>query len=377
MPAAASPPKNQPAAPLRYFGENLFLLNAEELPAFPEMTDKEIFQAAAPLPKNMYQLTILKIFPPDTPPEKINTELQKFAGFPRPIQQAEVESLTESGFPILKTADSHFVLKAPASVPVGSVVLFEARPMTAEQIIAGVQQQETDNIPLAQNRPAPAFDPLLSTEWPAMQEALQTLQQIDPPVAQVLRHSLPTPTVNLPPAALFFLAALRSGVLDNWLGGNALQVLQTAGKKDLIARLGGDFDKISSQSRETLADGWRSISIPLLHDDQLSQMQFYVRHQQDQDHGGKDGEQKPATRFVLNLHLSRMGDMQLDGFIHKKNFDVILRTEENLPFSARQELMKSFTKGLEQVRMQGGISFQTRQQSWVTLELPQHAGRFI
>jgi hypothetical protein len=64
-----------------------------------------------------------------------------------------------------------------------------------------------------------------------------------------------------------------------------------------------------------------------------------------------------------------MGAMQLDGYIQKKKFDMILRTEDKLPFDMRQELMKRFAQGLSQVNMQGGISFQTRQQGWMAPEV--------
>ena len=185
---------------------------------------------------------------------------------------------------------------------------------------------------------------------------------------------LPTPTPNFVPTALFFLAALRLGSVESWLGENTLRSLQQAGKKELAERLGSDFGKLSSLSKETLADGWRSISMPLLYDDQLSQMQFYVRRQYDQDGENEEDGAKPATRFIMNLNLSRMGEMQLDGFIRKKNFDVILRTEEKLPFNMRQELMKRFAQGLDQVQMQGKISFQTRKESWITVSLPQQSG---
>jgi len=322
-------------------------------------------QPSTALPQNMYQLKILKIFPPDTPPEQIKIAVQK-TDKPE-LQLAEVKTITPGGQPIFKTvdgaADRNFVIKTPVNVPVGSTVLFEAAPMTPE---AGNQ----DIFPASGFR-------LLGNAWPNLHEALQVIQQADPSAAQALRNSLPTPSAHLAPATLFFLAALRLGSIDNWLGDNALKALRAAGKKDLLERLGGDFGKISGQSREILADEWRSISVPLLHDEQISQMQFYIRRHRDQGGAGKDHEQKPMTRFVLNLHLSRMGDMQLDGLIRKKHFDIVLRTEEKLPFDMRQELMRRFAQGLDQVQMQGGISFQTRQQGWVTVPAAQQKGALV
>ncbi|MBI3440951.1 MAG: hypothetical protein HY052_03980 [Proteobacteria bacterium] len=332
-------------------------------------------QADLPLPKNMYQLTIIKIFPPDTPSQQIKTMLQKATMTTPQALEAKIETITPSGFPILKTAGGRFVIKTPVDISVGSTVIFAAVPMTPDQIIASSQPQAM-NTPLTQLGTAPAqgLDPLLSTTWPALHEALQVIQQSDPAAAQMLRHTLPTPTHNLAPTALLFLAALRQGTVENWLGSTILQALQAAGKQDLAARLDSDFGKISRQSKELLTDEWRAISIPLLHDEHISQMQFYVRRQYDQNNDSRDREKKPATRFILNMQLSRMGPLQLDGFIQKKSFDIVLRSEEKLPFEMRQELMKRFARGLDQVHMQGGISFQGKQQGWVNINLPQQSG---
>ena len=39
----------------------------------------------------------------------------------------------------------------------------------------------------------------------------------------------------------------------------------------------------------------------------------------------------------------------------------------------RRELTEGFAKGLSQVKLQGEISFQTRAQKWVTIDVP-HQG---
>lgn len=356
--------KNLPLLKRDTFGENrsFSISDIHEIPAYAGRTERVVFQAESSVPKDMYQLNILKIFSPDMPPEKIEIALQK-TETPTPML-AKVEMVTSNRSPILKTADSHFVIKTPVSVPVGSVVIFEAGIVTPEAGIKDISSFQSSGLPFSVHGDA----------WPDLREALQILLSSTSNMVQAFRNTLPTPTPRFVPTALFFLAALRLGSIDNWLGDNTLKFLRQVGKKELVERLGSDFGKLSSMSKETLADGWHSISMPLLYDDQLSQMQFYVRHQYDNKDGDKEDVAKPATRFILNLHLSRMGEMQLDGFVRKKDFDVILRTEEKLSFDMRQELMKCFSQGLDQVRMQGKISFQTRQQSWITVNLPQQAG---
>lgn len=302
------------------------------------------------LPQNMYQLKIVSVTPPG-----------QQAPVPQPNAiQGKVEFITSGGFPVVRAGDSHFILRSMASVAVGSTVEFEPSAMSPQQMVATLASSSKTLLPL------------LSATWPALQEALDGMAATAPEMAAQMQNTIPTASPKLAPTALFFLAALKIGMAESWLGPQVLQTLRDTGKSNLAERLTGDFGKISAQAKDILGGEWKGISMPLLHEGEISQMQFYIRRQHDEREQEKDdGTRTAPTRFILNLHLSRMGDMQLDGLLRKKNFDLILRSAEALPLTMRQELMQSFAKGLAQAEMQGGISFQTRQQSWVTIDLPQ------
>jgi hypothetical protein len=351
-------------------------------------------QAAVTLPQNMFEVRVLQIL---TPPPPASAPTAQLAPAPPPallpslpqaqVMQGEVESVTPSGLPVIRTDDgAHFVLQTPAPLPQGSRITFEARPMTPREIMqhAMAQPQGKATGPL----PAPAaqpLDPLRAREWPALEKALNVVERDTPAVAASVKESLPALPPALPvtavpvpaarslaPPALLFLAALRLGDIENWLGGKTIQALRDAGHGALAERLAGDFGKIAEQAQTPLPGGWKMISMPLLYDDSLSQMQFFVRRQDEREGGGRQDENaRPVTRFLLNLSLSRLGDMQLDGLVHHKQFDLILRTGEPLTIDIRQEIMKRFALGLDQTGMQGGVSFQVKRQSWVTVEMPQ------
>ena len=306
-------------------------------------------------------LRILGVFPPGTTPEQVGTAINLPPAAKASLQTATVESVTAGGIPVLKTEHRHMTLTIPAAVQTGSIVAFE--PVAAAP----------EKAPVLKELP-PVFNPLSSLSWPALEETIQVVAHTAPEAAALLRDTLPSPTPRLPAAALFFLAALRMGSVENWLGEKNLSLLRAAGKKDLIEKLGGDFSRLSAQSKESLPGEWRAISMPLLHDEHLSQMQFFVRHQHEQEKGDEKDGKTPVTRFILNLKLSRMGDMQLDGLVRQKKFDLILRTDEKMPLTMRQELMQAFAKGLDQAKMQGGMSFQTRTQGWVQVIPPPATG---
>jgi hypothetical protein len=315
-----------------------------------------------PLAENIVQLTILKIFPPNTPPAEIEKFIRQQSAVPAatPPQSAKVETKTTGGLPILHSAESDLVIKTPVTVPTGSVIVFSARPVSAEQLIALSTGRE--------------FVPLFNTPWASLQETMDNIAKDSPDIALLVKNTLPSPTPKFIPTALFFLAALQRGNIANWLGEDVLKTLKLSGKKDLLTRLTTDFEKLSTQAKEPLSGEWKSISIPLLYEEKINMMQFFVRHHTEQDNREDAENAGKTTRFVLNLNLSRIGDLQLDGFVRQKNFDMILRTADKLPFTMRQELMRHFASGLEQVNMQGTIGFQTKQQQWVTFDLPQQTG---
>ncbi len=307
---------------------------------------------------SMSQLRIVSITPQgETPPVPQQGQVL-----------GEVEFVTTNGQPSIRAGGQSFLLRMPASLPIGTQVVFEPTPMTPQQVMTSFQLDA-----LRQAAAPSGFTPLWSTTWPALQETMDALGMLGGmPNAQAIQDSIPSPTPRLAPTALFFLAALRSGAVESWLGEGTLQSLRQAGKSSLADRLTGDFGRISAQSKEPLSGEWRAISMPMMHDGEIGQMQFYIRRQQQDDTPEKEDDMRaaPPTRFILNLHLSRMGDMQLDGLLRKKTFDLILRSADALPESMRRELMGSFAKGLKQAEMEGGISFQTRAQKWVTIDTP-------
>ncbi|MEZ0224348.1 MAG: hypothetical protein ACAH83_07345 [Alphaproteobacteria bacterium] len=306
------------------------------------------------MPQSMYEVKVVSITPPgiSAPPVKPG-ETQGIA-----------ESVSPRGFPVIRVDNDLFILKTLAPVPPRSIVTFQAQALTADQAIRSA-------VTTASTTGADWFHPLLSHDWPALQETLQAITTTAPTLMQNLRDTLPQATPRLVPTALFFLAALRAGDVQSWLGEPVVQALRQSGRLNLIDRLTGDFSKIAATAKETVAGDWRAMSMPMLHDDQISQIQFFVRRQHDDEDQKKDeGGSKPVTRFILNLRLSRMGDMQLDGLLRQKKFDLILRSAEQLPFSMRQDLMQAFARGLAQADMAGGVSFQAKAQSWVSIGVP-------
>lgn len=266
--------------------------------------------------------------------------------------------------PALPLAQS-FILQTPApNIQTGAQILI--RPQAVQvltqpslpQTVAGQAPLQAQPLPLAQLlQPGP---------WPIMDELYQGLLRVSPQAAQALSQSVPNPggTVSqLTPAALMFVAAVRSGDFASWLGGKTIDALQRIGKGNLPGRLGAEM---ASLNRGDAPVGeWRAVPLPMFWQGEIQKITLYTR--QDRDAYGSDENDGQQTRFVFDLDLSRMGPVQLDGLIKGQRIDLIVRTE--LPFSEpmRQAMRQAYTDALYSTELAGELSFQGDTKHWVNV----------
>ena len=84
-----------------------------------------------------------------------------------------------------------------------------------------------------------------------------------------------------------------------------------------------------------------------------------------------------TTRFLVNLNLSRLGDMQLDGLLRKlpgqmpgvleKRLDMVVRSAARLSPGLMRELQEGYARGLREAQLTGSLEFQARKEGWVTV----------
>ncbi|MBK6897056.1 MAG: hypothetical protein IPH06_10745 [Alphaproteobacteria bacterium] len=216
---------------------------------------------------------------------------------------------------------------------------------------------------------APLFT-LAAETWPVLQEMLTILPQVAPQAAQAFVNMLPSPSnpQNLAPTALFFIAAVRAGDVEGWLGGKAVDALRRSGRGDVLSRFSQEMSGLSRAASEPVGQDWKALSLPLYWQNQLLKVPVFYRQDQD-SRSGQNGE-KGSTRFIINLDLSRMGKIQMDALYLKgaKRFDLILRTEQAFSKAMEQEMRGLFTEALAEVSLTGGLIFQTGADQWVTVQ---------
>ena len=250
----------------------------------------------------------------------------------------------------VQTALGTLYIKTAQALPVGTELTLTLTPQTPATLPA----------PLAPLLPESLSDfTSLATDWRSLKNVFTTLSTLDPALAAALAERiLPKPHAKLTNEMLFFLAAVKKGDVGEWLGRRARDLLAERAPETLD-KFAREFLQLQQAMTEPKTQGWTGLVIPFLTQGQLQQIRLYLR--QDEASGGKRGA-SDGQRFIIDLDLSSLGDLQLDGFIKKremkKEFDLIIRSARHLPADITQGIRQIFETSLSTTGMQGYVSFQ-------------------
>lgn len=299
----------------------------------------------------------------------------------KPIQAgqitAQIVGLTaEQHFPVLEVSrpqatevKQHYALQTPVDdAAIGSEVIFTVTQSTGEISLLS----KTLTAPLAPLNSFPPSHFLTPEIWPNLQEVQTTLFTANPPVAQAFTASIPNAAVpqNIGPAALFFIAAIRSGDIQSWLGEKATETIRNAGKTDLLNRVTTELGSLSRLNADPVSQDWRALSLPLAWQNEIHKIVVHYKRDEDSNSDDSDQISGSKTRFVMDLRLSNMGKLQLDGlFIGDPNgigrLDLVLRTEESFSQAMKMQMRQAYKAALEETQITGELSFQDKQDLWV------------
>ena len=277
----------------------------------------------------------------------------------------------------------NFVLQSPpATVPIGTQITFQPQIIASTQIITGDASLMSLSAPTGAVMPNPvstlppawrAMLPLMQASplWPAMDDLFQTFYQTTPQAAQVLGRTIPSPSngANFGPAIMLFAAALKSGDLQGWMGDKKLEMIQKLGKDSILSRLSGETSSLAGNSDAASTD-WKSFPIPMLWQNEISKVMFHVRKEPSE----KEQEQgQGGTRFVMDLSLTRMGDVQLDGLVRDNRLDLIVRTQMPISSLMQEAMATAYATALDGTNIYGEIGFQRDRTNWESILQRQEA----
>jgi hypothetical protein len=215
--------------------------------------------------------------------------------------------------------------------------------------------------PLSSN--LPALVNMLS--WPVMDDLIQTLAHISTASANSLLRAIPSPgnPAQMGPALMLFMAAVRAGDLSGWLSDKKIDVLTRAGKSNLVTQLTQDGSTLSRASAESITGDWRGMMIPIHWQGEVHKTMLYTH--QDNSHTSDQTEDGGHTRFIFDLSLSHMGNIQIDGLVRGERFDMVVRSEHPFSFTMQSAMRSAYAMALEDTSLHGDITFQGDPRSWV------------
>ncbi|MBY0428053.1 MAG: hypothetical protein K2Q32_02420, partial [Alphaproteobacteria bacterium] len=166
---------------------------------------------------------------------------------------------------------------------------------------------------------------------------------------------------------LFLLAAMQKGNINAWLGNDVKEALEANGKHNLLVALKDEIEGGRQPAIDNMGTQWKGTNVPYLDGEQLKQFRFYV-HDDPRQQKPNQNPREVARRFLIDVSLTRLGPIQIDGLVNQKKLDVIVRTQNTLPEELRNDLRFRFAHSLEEVRYTGALIFQTNKQGWVEIK---------
>jgi len=315
------------------------------------------------------------LFNPSTPLRLTQALQQQPPAFLSPLAgpaqlPATVIGQTAQGQPVIslqfysaETAPQFFTLQN-VSLPLGATLSFPVTELAAATTTNVTATQSS--LPL----PAKAESLFQMSLWPALNEVLEVLQQTNPTLAGQLLQIIPsarTPA-SIPPALLLFLAAVKGGDMSAWIGEKPADLLRRIGRNDLINRLGADGASLNRVTSESLPNDWRGMVFPFHSGQGLQNITVYYK----QDEAPSETEDsKKQTRFIFDMNLSRMGDVQIDGLFKpaagQTRLDLVVRTEADLSDDMKLEMRRNYANVLRYGDLAGELSFQGEKASFVKI----------
>ncbi len=261
-----------------------------------------------------------------------------------------------------------FLLRGALNIQSESGII-TATPESA--VSSHITQQALPSLP--NGMPAlPALAPyfLTTDTWPVMNDIHEALARVSPQAAQAFVATAPSATGNpaqIMPAVLFFMAAVRGGDFEQWLGDKNIELLKRASGGKALSALLSEGELLSRMANERSPSEWRSMPIPFYQDEQFKKVVLHLREEAyQQDDATNTGKN---VRFIFDLALDHMGEVQLDGLFHSGGrLDLIVRTQQRFSTAMQQDMRQLYAGAIEQAGVHGELAFQNNLDQWVTID---------
>ena len=271
-----------------------------------------------------------------------------------PIFSATVIGTEKSGEAVLKTPLGIIKLSTGISLPQGTTLEIEVlRVQPAEARAVTQLTDQVAQIEAAKLRLFGANSPFA--------ELASVLAGFDAELGtSVLEKTMPFVEKQFAAKLLWFLSGISSGDVNKWLSPEARNMLEQYNKHELINNLDKAFATLRTMHAEPTNSGWSSFLFPVYDGSKLQYAQVYVRRDGKKQNANKDN--KEDVRFLVEIYLDRVGEMQMDGMVKNlpssKTLDLYIRTKDDLPEEMRSDIINIFVTSTEISGIKGDLQFQ-------------------
>lgn len=286
--------------------------------------------------------------PPDAPENAASTQPATFgkpASVPSEIKGVFVQPKASEP-PMIVSGAGVIALNEKISVPHLSTLTLKIVSLTPPEI------------------PVPDFSPAQenASPWNVLNEAISALEQVDAPAVDALKAVLVQTGDKMPALMLNYLNAVNAGAdVRAWLGDANVRALESLGKRGqaVLKQLEKEF----SSGAKKMSDGksvWKGYDIPFMTGTAVEPVSLYL--QQSSEALEERAKNKPApvtaVRFVLDLNLTKLGRVQLEGLSQRAKRSFNLNIRHAYPFDAAFEdrVRALFTKTLDALNYTGVVA---------------------
>ena len=248
---------------------------------------------------------------------------------------------TPQGKVILDTPEKFMTLSGTTDLPRNTKILVEPLPVRINKTVT------PEKLTIAQ----------LINGWARLETFVSDLNIKSPDKAtNFTSNQIGKPNLKLTATMAIFIAAIRMGNPSLWLGHENRNIINRT-QPGLIRGLDEDF-LLMQRASEPSDSGWRAFFFPMLSDEQLSQIQLFIH--QDKNSQNKDKNSSRKTRFIVNLKLDNIGELQIDGRVNSVMVDLLVQTIKPLPLKLKKGMRDVFKNTLERTEIDGNIVFKVR-----------------
>jgi hypothetical protein len=270
------------------------------------------------------------------------------------IFTAPVIAIEPTGEPLIQT-------------PAGIVRLQGTQLPQAAQVTLEVLPPQIPMAPALPLPPAPL--PELAKQWTSLQQITTLLathtDAPSPPWFAPLAPSANTPTGSqeISSGLMVFVTALRGGNFSNWLGDDTVEWLQKNGHVPLVKKAEAEFTTLVRAFTEPTAqtNQWQSLFFPVAVDGQWQQVRMFLKRDRKQNKK-MQGNHEDDTRFIVEMSLTQLGELQLDGLVRRTakqvEFDLFIRSLSPLEAAIQHDIQRIYSDMAAITGYRGQLAFQ-------------------